>query len=573
MSRRQDIPRTEHEHGRFDLRFGRQRDVHGHLVAIKVSVERGADKRVDADGFAFDENRFERLNAETVKRRSAIEHYRMFADDVFEDVPNDGFLLLDHFLGLLDGGAVALGFELVIDEGLEELERHLLGQTALVELQLRADNDDGSAGVIHALAEEVLAETPLLALEGVAEGLERAVVGSAENATAAAIVEQCVNGLLQHALFVAHDDVRRAELHELLQTVVAVDDAAIEVVQVGSGEAAAVQGHQRAQLRRKNRNHVEDHPLRLIAALAEGFENLETLGELDALLERRIRLHLFAELFGQLVYFDAAEKLLDGFRTHLGGELARVFLLQLAIFVFEQDFPFAEDGDFAGIHNDESLEIKNALEIAHGNVQQIADAAGQALEEPHVRAGRSQLDVAEALAADLAQGDFDAAFVADHAAVLHPLVLAAQAFPVGDGAKNLGAEEAVALRFERAVVDGLRLGHFAVRPRTNFLRARQADANGIEIGDQTGAIVRAAAIQGCFLPPQLSPGPRHRSASSTTLTATAENPTTKTTNSVPLEEHRPKPALPNLRLYPSPAFAASSAQRPGRATAARGRGR
>src|SRR5216684_650275 len=114
----------------------------------------------------------------------------MFADDVFQDVPHDGFLLLDHFLGLLDGGAMALGFELVIDEGLEELERHLLGQTALVELQLRADDDDGAAGVVHALAEKVLAEAPLLALERIAEGLERAVVGSTQNAATAAVVKQ-----------------------------------------------------------------------------------------------------------------------------------------------------------------------------------------------------------------------------------------------------------------------------------------------------------------------------------------------------------------------------------------------
>src|SRR5882724_6438955 len=115
---------------------------------------------MDADGFAFDENRFECLNAEAMKRRGAVEHHGMFADDVFQDVPNDGFLLLDHFLGLLDGGAMALGFELVVDERLEELERHLLGQTALVELEFRADDDDGASGVVHALAEKVLAETP-----------------------------------------------------------------------------------------------------------------------------------------------------------------------------------------------------------------------------------------------------------------------------------------------------------------------------------------------------------------------------------------------------------------------------
>jgi len=29
----------------FDLRFGRKRDVHGHLVAVEVRIERGADER------------------------------------------------------------------------------------------------------------------------------------------------------------------------------------------------------------------------------------------------------------------------------------------------------------------------------------------------------------------------------------------------------------------------------------------------------------------------------------------------------------------------------------------------
>src|SRR5260370_32138603 len=37
-------------------------------------------------------------------------------------------------------------------------------------------------------------------------------------------------------------------------------------------------------------------------------------------------------------------------------------------------------------------------------------------------------------------------------------------------------------------------------PRADFLRAGQADANGIKISDQTCAIIGAAAIQGCFLP-------------------------------------------------------------------------
>src|SRR6267142_3627157 len=114
--------------------------------------------------------------------------------------------------------------------------------------------------------------------------------------------------------------------------------------------------------------------------------------------------------------------------------------------------------------------------------------------------------MAEALAADFAERDFDAALVADDSAVLHALVLAAQAFPVRHRTENFGAEQAVAFRLERAVVDGLRLGDFTVRPGTNFFRTRQTDANGIEVRDQTGAIIWAAAIQGRFLLPSFRRG-------------------------------------------------------------------
>ena len=89
------------------------------------------------------------------------------------------------------------------------------------------------------------------------------------------------------------------------------------------------------------------------------------------------------------------------------------------------------------------------------------------------------------------------------------LYFAAQAFPVGDRTENFGAEQAVALRLEGAVIDGFRLGDFAVRPGADFLRAGQADADGIEISDQTGTIIGAAAIQGRFLPARtLRRGPR-----------------------------------------------------------------
>src|SRR5271154_3925793 len=176
-----------------------------------------------------------------------------------------------------------------------------------------------------------------------------------------------------------------------------------------------------------------------------------------------------------------------------------MFLLQFPEFLLRDDVLFLQLHHFAWIDADKRLEVKNVLEVAHRDVQQVADAARQALEEPNMRARRSQLDVAQAFTAHLAERDFDAALVADHSAVLHALVFSAQTFPVRDGAKNLGAEQSVALRLEGAVVDGLRLGYFAVGPRPNLFWTRQADANGIKIRDLAGTIIWARTVQGLIL--------------------------------------------------------------------------
>ena len=234
----------------------------GHLVAVEVGVEGRAHERMDLDGLALDEHGLEGLDAEAVERRRAVQEHRVVADDFLERVPDLRHAGLDQLLGGLDGLGEALLLEAVVDERLEELDGHLLGKPRLVELELRPDDDDRAARVVDALAEQVLAEAALLALERVGERLERPVVRALEHAAAAAVVEQGVDRLLEHALLVAHDDFRRAQLEELLQPVVPVDDAAVEVVQVGGREAAAVQGHEGPQLRRDDRDDVEDHPVR-----------------------------------------------------------------------------------------------------------------------------------------------------------------------------------------------------------------------------------------------------------------------------------------------------------------------
>ena len=103
-----------------------------------------------------------------MQSRCAVQEYRVVLYDLFQDVPDFGPFPLDELLRTLHGLHVTLVFELLDYEGLEELESHALGQAALVDLKLRAHHDHRSARVVDPLAQEVLAEPPLFALEHVA---------------------------------------------------------------------------------------------------------------------------------------------------------------------------------------------------------------------------------------------------------------------------------------------------------------------------------------------------------------------------------------------------------------------
>ena len=262
--------------------------VDRHLVAVEVGVVRGADERMQVDGLAFDEHRLEGLNAEAMQRRRAIEQHRMLANHFVEHVPDLGTHALDHALRALDVMRLLTVHELLHHERLEELERHLFGQAALVQLEVRADDDDGAAGIVDALTEQILTEATLLALEDVAERLERPVIGTRHGASAAAVIDERVDRFLQHALFVLDDDLGRRELQQSLEPVVAVDDAAIEIVEVRRRETAAVELHHRAQFGRDHGHGGQDHPLGLVARGEEGFDDLEAFDRLHFFLARRL---------------------------------------------------------------------------------------------------------------------------------------------------------------------------------------------------------------------------------------------------------------------------------------------
>ena len=226
----EDVVGGQHQETGFRLGFHAQGHMHGHLVAVEVRVKGGTYQGMELDGPAFHQHRLKGLDAQAVQGRRTVQQHRVFLDDVFQHVPHLGFDPLHHPLGALDVMGVGVLHQLLHDEGLKQLQRHFLGQAALIHLQFRPYHDNRTAGIVHPLAQQVLAEAPLLAPEHIRKGLKGPVARARNRAAPAAVVDEGVHGLLEHPLFVAHDDVRRPQLQEPLKPVVPVDDPAVQVV-------------------------------------------------------------------------------------------------------------------------------------------------------------------------------------------------------------------------------------------------------------------------------------------------------------------------------------------------------
>ena len=148
-----------------------------------------------------------------------------------------------------------------------------------MQLQLWARHDHRTARKIDPLSKQVLTETALFAFQHVRQRFQRPLIGTGDHAAAAAIVEQRIHRFLQHPLFVAHDNIGRAQFDQSLQTVVAVNHTAIKIVQIRRCKPAAIQWHQGAQLRRNHRHNSEDHPFRAVARFQKAFNHFQALDD------------------------------------------------------------------------------------------------------------------------------------------------------------------------------------------------------------------------------------------------------------------------------------------------------
>jgi len=93
-------------------------------------------------------------------------------------------------------------------------------------------------------------------------------------------------------------------------------------------------------------------------------------------------LHLLAQFDGKAIDFNAFEKFLDRFRAHHGLEAGGAeLLIEFTVLGFVlDDFAFFGRG-VAWVDDYISLEIQDRFQVAQGNVEQMADAAGQSLED------------------------------------------------------------------------------------------------------------------------------------------------------------------------------------------------
>ena len=303
--------------------------------------------------------------------------------------------------------------------------------------------------------------------------LERPVVAAQHRPAAPAVVQQRIHRLLEHSLLVADDDFRRVEVDQLLETVVPVDDAPVEVVQIARGEVVPLQQDQRPQIRRNHRDRLQDHPFRLVVAVLDLVDGLEPLGQvLDLLLAVGL-----GDGLAQVARRGRPGPGSPAATLIASAPMAALNELPYLVLASRYSSSLSSWPAFrpacARIGDHVILEIDDLLEVRALHPQDRAQPVGDRLEEPDVQHRRGQIDVAHALAPHPAVGHLDAATVADDPLELRALVLAARAFPVALRSEDPLAEQTVLFRPIGPVVDRLGLADLAKGPAPNVIRAGQ----------------------------------------------------------------------------------------------------
>ena len=318
-------------------------------------------------------------------------------------------------------------------------------------------------------------------------------------AAADRVVHKRVHCFLQNALLIAENDFRRHDVAQFYEAVVAVDDPAVEIVHIRCRMAAGLQGHHGPKRRRRDGDSGQKHPLGANACERHGANQRKSLSELLALrstgfFKRRLQLHR------KLLHIGSLKNLVDRFRTdtrfkeravfhrkavilyliqndagayllnirlrgrHQGAQFIARFVVRNGLelrLVFALKFAHGASALFL-IHfgDDVAGKIDHFLRVGGGHAENQGDSRGNAPQEPNVRNGSRQFDVAHALAAHDGARYFDTALFADNSPETRPFIFPAVTFKIPLRTENPFIKKTVLLRPLGAVVDGFGLLHF-----------------------------------------------------------------------------------------------------------------
>ena len=268
-------------------------------------------------------------------------------------------------------------------------------------------------------------------------------------------------------------------MEQRAETVVAVDDAPIEIVEIRGRKTATLERNERTEVWRDDGKDTQNHPFRAALRLSEALNELQALGEFFAELLGAGVAHGLFDFLLEIGEVDIGKNFLDRLGAHAGGEALTVLLLGITEFRLGEELAFLERR-VAGIDDNVILVINHALELAARHVEHEAEARGHAFVEPNVRDRHSEVDVAHALAANAGERNFHAATVADDALVLDAFVFSAGALPIAGGTENALAEKTALFRLEGAVVDGLGILDLAFAPTAHGVGGCHGDGNLVE---------------------------------------------------------------------------------------------
>ena len=366
-------------------------------------------------------------------------------------------------------------YEFFHNKWLKQLDCHFFRKTTLINLKFRTYDDNGTSWIVNTFSEQVLTETSLFTFQHIGKGFQSTVTGTGYRTATASIVDQSIYCFLKHTFFITHDDIRCAEFQKSLQTVVTVDDSAIQIIHIRCRKTTTIELYHWTKIRWDNRDHCQNHPVRIIAGLAECFDYFQSLDDTRTFLACR-SLQLCFEFFGLFVQIDSLQQFLNGFSTHTYTECITKIFFGFLIFSLRENL-FYLNFFRIGLQYDISSKVQNLLQYLWRDVKDQSHTARNSLKIPDMGNRRCQFNVSHTLSTYAEFRNLNAASIADNTFITNFFIFSTMTFPVFAWSKNLFTEQTVFFRFQCSVVDRFRLFYLSTGPLTDLVRRCQFDLN------------------------------------------------------------------------------------------------